>query len=81
MLETTYHHLLETSADAARQRLDAFAERSGQELAARQTHVNDESPELPGLSRHAPGMIRTCDLCLRRAALYPLSYGRGERRV
>src|SRR4029450_9527481 len=27
---------------------------------------------------HAPGMIRTCDLCLRRAALYPLSYGRGE---
>jgi integrase len=25
MLETTYHHLLETSADAARQRLDAFA--------------------------------------------------------
>ena len=25
----------------------------------------------------APGMIRTCDLCLRRAALYPLSYGRG----
>jgi hypothetical protein len=26
---------------------------------------------------NAPGMIRTCDLCLRRAALYPLSYGRG----
>ena len=26
----------------------------------------------------APGTIRTCDLCLRRAALYPLSYGRGE---
>ena len=26
--------------------------------------------------RDAPGMIRTCDLCLRRAALYPLSYGR-----
>ena len=25
---------------------------------------------------HAPGKIRTCDLCLRRAALYPLSYGR-----
>jgi hypothetical protein len=23
-------------------------------------------------------MIRTCDLCLRRAALYPLSYGREE---
>jgi hypothetical protein len=27
---------------------------------------------------HAPGMIRTCDLCLRRAALYPLSYGRSR---
>ena len=26
----------------------------------------------------APGMIRTCDLCLRRAALYPLSYGRRD---
>src|SRR3954451_19349292 len=24
----------------------------------------------------APGRIRTCDFCLRRAALYPLSYGR-----
>ena len=28
--------------------------------------------------RSAPGKIRTCDLCLRRAALYPLSYGRPE---
>ena len=28
--------------------------------------------------RSAPGMIRTCDLSLRRAALYPLSYGRAE---
>ena len=27
---------------------------------------------------HAPGKIRTCDLCLRRAALYPLSYGRSR---
>ena len=27
---------------------------------------------------HAPGKIRTCGLCLRRAALYPLSYGRGD---
>ena len=27
----------------------------------------------------APGKIRTCDLCLRRAALYPLSYGRRGR--
>src|SRR5439155_7144989 len=31
-----------------------------------------------GLS-DAPGKIRTCDLCLRRAALYPLSYGRSGR--
>jgi hypothetical protein len=29
-----------------------------------------------GLSLDAPGRIRTCDFCLRRAALYPLSYGR-----
>ena len=28
--------------------------------------------------RHAPGRIRTCDLALRRRALYPLSYGRGD---
>ena len=28
------------------------------------------------LASSAPGTIRTCDLCLRRAALYPLSYGR-----
>ena len=27
----------------------------------------------------APGTNRTCDLCLRRAALYPLSYGRAAR--
>ena len=26
----------------------------------------------------APGRNRTCDLALRRRALYPLSYGRGE---
>ena len=30
-----------------------------------------------GRNGDAPGKIRTCDLCLRRAALYPLSYGRG----
>ena len=28
--------------------------------------------------RSAPGKIRTCDLSLRRRALYPLSYGRGS---
>ncbi|HEY6029845.1 MAG TPA: hypothetical protein VIU44_04755, partial [Gaiellaceae bacterium] len=33
MLETRYHHLLSTSIDAARQRLDAFSERLGQERA------------------------------------------------
>ena len=32
-----------------------------------------------GHSEHAPGKIRTCDLSLRRRALYPLSYGRNER--
>jgi hypothetical protein len=34
MLETTYHHLLETSAEAARLRLDAFSERLGEERAS-----------------------------------------------
>ena len=34
-----------------------------------------------GRKAHAPGKIRTCDLCLRRAALYPLSYGRGGGQV
>jgi hypothetical protein len=34
MLERVCAHLLETSAEAARQRLDAFANRSGQESAA-----------------------------------------------
>ena len=29
----------------------------------------------------APGRIRTCGLALRRRALYPLSYGRGEEAV
>src|SRR6266536_2855262 len=49
-------------------------ERGGSSFAVAST--TDESPGFPGLSRGAPGMIRTCDLCLRRAALYPLSYGR-----
>ena len=45
------------------------------------THGRREAatvPERPanGSRRSAPGKIRTCDLCLRRAALYPLSYGR-----
>ena len=33
MLERVYAHLLESGADLARQRLDAFSERSGQEMA------------------------------------------------
>ena len=40
--------------------------------------LSDEAPRLRAVRRNAPGKIRTCDLCLRRAALYPLSYGRGE---
>jgi hypothetical protein len=32
-------------------------------------------------SQNAPGRIRTCGLALRRRALYPLSYGRGEQGV
>jgi hypothetical protein len=35
-------------------------------------------PSASGLARDTPGRIRTFDLCLRRAALYPLSYGRRE---
>src|SRR3954470_12738333 len=31
--------------------------------------------------RNAPGRNRTCDLALRRRALYPLSYWRGEAQV
>jgi hypothetical protein len=33
MLDLHYHHLLSSSADAAKQRLDAFSSRSGQDLA------------------------------------------------
>src|SRR5437773_3864094 len=36
---------------------------------------------LQAQTRSAPGRIRTFGLCLRRAALYPLSYGRGPGRV
>ena len=40
--------------------------------------ITRRAERLARASRDAPGKIRTCDLCLRRAALYPLSYGRGE---
>ena len=36
-------------------------------------------PPAGGPSPYAPGRIRTCDLALRRRALYPLSYGRSAR--
>ena len=39
---------------------------------------NSTPPKTAWLT-HAPGTIRTCDLCLRRAALYPLSYGRSSQ--
>lgn len=37
MLEQTYAHLLESSADVARERLDAFSARLGQERATGET--------------------------------------------
>ncbi len=40
-----------------------------------------ESPAGAGPSTSAPGRIRTCDLLLRRQALYPLSYGRETGRL
>ncbi|MEA2200699.1 MAG: hypothetical protein QOI89_1295 [Solirubrobacteraceae bacterium] len=42
------------------------------DLARRQSEMPENSS--------APGKIRTCDLSLRRRALYPLSYGRRRRR-
>jgi len=36
-------------------------------------------PRFDRVSNSAPGWIRTSDFCLRRAALYPLSYGRLTR--
>ena len=38
-------------------------------------------PGEPSPTRNAPGRNRTCDLALRRRALYPLSYGRRETAV
>ncbi len=55
------------------------AEMTASRFAAHRRHVSAEpSPANAGLSLGAPGKIRTCDLCLRRAALYPLSYGRRD---
>src|SRR3954467_14653397 len=38
--------------------------------------VGAELPLEQGVTTSTPGWIRTSDFCLRRAALYPLSYGR-----
>jgi hypothetical protein len=46
----------------------------------RRTHGFKPDPHRQA-SQNAPGRIRTCGLALRRRALYPLSYGRGERPV
>jgi hypothetical protein len=48
---------------------------------ATSVHSSTESRSTSGVYGDAPGRIRTCDFCLRRAALYPLSYGRGENPV
>ncbi len=40
-----------------------------------------KAPHSRGFLTSAPGKIRTCGLCLRRAALYPLSYGRSGSEV
>ena len=40
-----------------------------------------ESRSTSGVQGNTPGRIRTFGLCLRRAALYPLSYGRLEGSV
>ena len=52
----------------------------GQTLRAateRDSTVSSDGTRIPvPRTPHAPGRIRTCDFCLRRAALYPLSYGR-----
>ena len=43
------------------------------------TEAESRSPS--GVKGNTPGRIRTFGLCLRRAALYPLSYGRLEGSV
>jgi hypothetical protein len=43
---------------------------------SKKSHLKGRQARVCGAFSGAPGMIRTCDLCLRRAALYPLSYGR-----
>jgi hypothetical protein len=60
------------STRAFLEQMDIFRTRSTESWpVAQQKRASDAGP-----FANAPGMIRTCDLCLRRAALYPLSYGR-----
>jgi integrase len=49
--------------------------------AAAMRRVNGGFRSANGLAGYTPGRIRTFGLCLRRAALYPLSYGRGKNPV
>src|SRR5437763_16068111 len=62
----------------------ARARASGTERRTCATAFNGPTPRgirdpPPALKPSAPGKIRTCDFRLRRAALYPLSYGRVKR--
>jgi hypothetical protein len=76
-------HLLESSAEAERQRLDAFAHGSGQETATSvegdmpEPHVHEQkAPHLRGLSLEADDGARTRDTWLGKPVLYRLSYVR-----
>ena len=89
MIDQTYGHLAPDADDYELGLLDAF----DAEFLDGRTYFGHgrlrpsiarserKGPSVQGLFRDAPGTIRTCDLCLRRAALYPLSYGRGEGSV
>ena len=75
MLERVYAHLLESSAEVARQRLDAFSERLGQEQAiARGGTKRDAAQWL--CWRQADDGTRTHDTWLGKPVLYQLSYVR-----
>jgi hypothetical protein len=68
-LATREHFRHELGHVQAKQRPEGLSQRIG---------GVGEKPRLAGCFRDAPGKIRTCDLSLRRRALYPLSYGRGS---
>jgi TrwC relaxase len=56
--------------------LGTTAAQEGAEGVEEDSSEDDETPADAGVPESAPGRIRTCDLSLRRRALYPLSYGR-----